>query len=899
MEYVRELIKEHYAASNALFVFPSEIIASFWRKEAFRITGLNVIDPRRFASWDYFKEEAFSLFRKRKPVNAPLRTVFAFQVLEMNETDGGELRGIISPDYAENSGAFLQYIVRILPSLRLVEEISGLSRKVDKDLEDTLGTLRRLYHRYEEFLLRHGLFEPGYEKPDLSAVERPVLIFFPELIEDYGENKNILEKNPYVTLVPLRGEGESTAKFRLFENTLGEFDWLFTKLIHLLKEGTSHSDIAVTICDRNILMYFQNAAEQYPLSFVYRGGLTVTEYRSGRFFIHLRECVVSNFHIEELKILLLSRGVPWKERELIERLILQGVDSFYTREEPYGGSDGRKFRHALEASGDNELLNFFISLHRAIKGIVESETIGSLRKNIIFFSSTFFDQGDWDTTNSRVFEYALNTLAEMEISLGGTELPNNLTPFSLYLHILQNSVYVPRQEISGIAVYPYRVAAGIAPRYHFIISTHHAATQVTLSRWDFLRKDYKEALDLVDTEIGPEFLRAYAGSGGDVFLTCGIESFSGQVLVPAYFMDRFEEEPEARNSDKVTDPYKAERFFWASGAKTDTPKDGTEIFPLQKRGIAAMLNRLDHRDLKPLVRYPITVPELKNTIQSRLKKDGVLEISPTRLERFTRCPFSFLFDCLLGRDEQAYESVYYSAGILGAFLHEVLRCLYAEFAREPGRSVPEDKGLFDEALDRAIEKIGKKYYGRGYSFLFPVQSELKGKAKKWISALHELEQARFPGVPIADLEVEITADESDYVLRGRIDRLSGTTEAAVIIDYKTTNRVTATDITGTDTVPPVSFQIPMYIYLVEREGRKVDRAGYISLSDSKYLPLIKSEEDPKGRLERETIDGCITVTRRYAGEMNDHVNRGHYPVPEDDCTPCIYRRICRTKYSIA
>lgn len=898
MDRVREILTEQFDTENSLFVFPSEIAAGFWRKEFLKMTGRDAVDPGRFVSWDKFKESSFALFRTSRPVNAVLRTIFAYSLLENNKADGTELAGIIAREYAGNSTAFLQYLVRILPSLNMVSEIPSYDRELSQS--EFLGTLRKLYHRYEGFLSGHDLFEPGFETADLSGITRPVFIFFPEIIEDYPENRDVLEAHPRVRTVSCSEKSGLGDSFLLFSNSLHEFDWIFSRILRLLDEGVPYYDIAVTVCEEKILPYFQNEAEKYPLSFVFKGGRRITDYSAGKFFLQLREYESSGLHIDQLKKLLLSGGVPWKNRELLERIVVTGMNSYYLREKEGAEKNCERLLRGLEAAGDKSLADYFLSIHRGIFSIIESRTITSCKQAVIRFSMDFFDQGRWDETNKRVFEYALNMMGEIRASLDIVELPKTLRPFQLFLQLIQNSIYVPKSSAPGIPVYPYRVSAGIAVPYHFIVSAHHTATRVTSGVYAFLRKDLKSLLGIVDRDMSAEFLNVYAVSGKHAVLSCPEETFSEKTLVPSSIMERMSGFPEQAEKQREVNFFEEERQWWAGAAGAVKA-----LFPVQRRGLVSIAEILTCPPEGKLTAHAIDDAGLRNNAAKGFRKNGAVVISPTALERYTRCPFSFLLDNLIGRNRPEYSSLYCDDRTTGRFLHEVLRVLFKGIHEKSTVYIPDRVDEYREMLLEAVDTVRRKFYGRGYVFLHPVESEMRGRTVGWIGELLELESRHFAGLEVMAAEAELSSEWQEggngpgtCMLRGKIDRLSGPRESAVLLDYKKRNAVSKKDITGTESEDPVSFQIPMYIFLAEENGISVSRAGYLSLSEARFYPVLQSEQDKKGWLTREEMEGCISRMHGYVGDMLKGIRNGYYPVPEEDCSPCSYRGVCREKFVI-
>jgi RecB family exonuclease len=545
-------------------------------------------------------------------------------------------------------------------------------------------------------------------------------------------------------------------------------------------------------------------------------------------------------------------------------------------------------------------------LQASLRKIAGAETAEDLRQELLRFSSVYIDEKRWPEDEKKVFQYALDLLAGIDTALSGIPMPTPLTPFKLFLYQVDKTIYVPKTSHKGIPVYPYRVAAGTAPLYHFVLGISQEKCSVPVDPCRFLRKDEKKKLGIEENDMGSAFLEAYAVSGQRVFFSSGSETFGGKILVPEVFLEHFQG---ASSGEPETAPpglFGSERALWYGKQEEEGTADAaagdrvslTRLFPVQKSGFL----RAEHTCLVikqfDAAGSPVSDSSLIESIRSHLEKDGTLRMSPTSLEEFARCPFSFLFSRVLRIEEQEYDTRYADPLFLGSFAHEVAKRVYRRIGMSDGVFNAENIRTYLEFAESAIQQARRDEEKRGYVFIPPVWEDITRRTEKWIGELFELEQGEFDGLAVLETErrLEAEPEKASFALYGQIDRLSGSRDEAVLIDYKKKSRVRKVDISGSATDPPVSFQIPIYIFLAEAEGYAVGRAGYVSFEEGKYVPVLESAEGGKGWFSREEIEGLIDGAVRRACEAVEKIARGNFPAAGPGCDPCRFRGVCRVKY---
>jgi CRISPR/Cas system-associated exonuclease Cas4 (RecB family) len=96
---------------------------------------------------------------------------------------------------------------------------------------------------------------------------------------------------------------------------------------------------------------------------------------------------------------------------------------------------------------------------------------------------------------------------------------------------------------------------------------------------------------------------------------------------------------------------------------------------------------------------------------------------------------------------------------------------------------------------------------------------------------------------------------------------------------------------------PATFQIPFYIYLVEKSGLKVSSASYYNVTKAKY-DHVYNPDAKKSWCSVDDMAGLIIRLEESVDLMNKRIRDGNFSIHPDGCDSCTFRRICRTKYHV-
>ncbi len=914
MTEVKRLLLELLEEEEHCFVFPSEVAAEFWRRESLRLSERRAIWNDRFLSWDRFKEATFQLSQRAAPVNRVIRMLFAADLLEENRRSAAPIfSALIGPEYADSSPAFLKTLTGILPELQRYREAVELRRQragvpgTDAAVDaDTRKDLKLLWERYHEFLRANHLFEPSYDKIDVSAMSKHYHIFFPEVIEDWKEAVPFLDSR-YIHPVAV-GEPPD-APIHRFENSVQELRRLFREISLLLAAGTRASDIAITIPRLELWeSNLRRDAELFGVPIDIRQGSPLSEYPEIRLFFRLAECEAGGYSIDALKGLFLSRAFPWRHRRGGESLVRWGIEHHcagrYGREvlhDPWaeklgslGAGEGR------EAADARSLLAFYREFSRDVQSLVGARSFRSLHTHLQRFIKGRLDTEQWSPESRRIFQFALDALNDL---VEAQDRISDLTvadPYSLWLTALGERLYVQRSGAAGIPVYPYRVSAGIDPAHHFIVGATQLGTQVDWRPLSFLREDERSGLGILDINATEEFQRLYLCSGSQVEISFSDQDVAGIELPPGYFVMRGRvERPESLDSERGADAYLAEETIWSGAA--DLPN---RAYAAQKEGVEFFSRVGGGKRSGEMTVAPIASASLRERLIERLSDDaGRLKVSPTRLDRFWECPYGFLLQTGLSVDERSYSIEWADPRTTGSLIHEVLRRVFRRIKEQGGRFDAGGLEDYRKFTDEELGAVFEEWEANGESFVPPVWNSLRDHLRDRIHRLLSDEAERFNNMVVEALEQEYFVEGPTVRLEGRIDRISSDADGVLLVDYKRSDRVKRKDVRPKESTDaplrPATFQIPFYVKLIESRGMRVKTAAYYAVEKSKYN-LVFDEGERKAWMGRDELDQLLAATEEAVREMELRVRGGGWMVPDPraGCEACRFRSVCRMKYSV-
>jgi RecB family exonuclease len=884
-----DIIRENLSDPNCVFVFPAEVSARFWLRRATVFAA--TLDARRFISWDRFKESAFR-WGGGEPVTPALRTLFAAGFLERNRRQA-LLGRIIPASRADNSPAFQQSLERILPTLHRRREAPALDAAKAADLD-------LLYREYTAVLARENRFEPAYRRPAFDPGPRRYRLFFPEVIQDYPAYDTLLAGEPALTVTTTPPRGPDT-RILAFDSSDQELRRLLLKIGALLDRGEDPEEIVVSAAGLEALEEpLAQKALLYEIPLRFHGARPLAGAPEARFFSALSACAASGFALEAVQALVLDHALPWRERALARRLVRFGIETRLISAAGEADLWLGAFRRAARASRAGSplpaelaaLQDFYARLRAACLGVVRAESFARLKEALAAFSTEFFAVSEWSPAGRRRFEFALRGLDELIEA--ETVLPGCPRPFALWQLSLRQRYYAAPEPGGGVAVYPYRVSAGIRPRHHFVINASQQGTRHLVRRLPFLSVDEEEGLPEAELDLSERHIDLYAASGDTVsfsYARAGLES--GQ-LPPAAFVIRGRIVPAGGGEADCPDPWAAEQSAWAGGGFPE------RLFRLQRLGFDAASGSLLRADPEDVAAGSPVASDLAEKLAAELGDgQGYLRVTPTSLESYRACAFRFLLQRGAGVEEPEHRPVLFPPRESGELMHRVFQLFNSELIARELPLTAENLPLLSELVGPALRAAAA---GRARSRPgppAPIRRLLLDRIETLVRRAVELECRERPGEAIlfAEHRLELRLSEERVLLAGLLDRVSRRDAETMLLDYKKKRLPAAGEIFGTD---PVSFQMPFYLHLMAANGLPAARAAYYSLEEERFRTVW--ERSGRGMTDDAGLAEAVDRLLEAVAAMARGVRAGAYPAARPParraCRDCAFRGVCRARYAL-
>jgi CRISPR/Cas system-associated exonuclease Cas4 (RecB family) len=905
MEIIRDIIIPAWSDEKTIFVFPSEVAARQMQKKALAASGLKISKNRQFISWDQFKEQSLDYETIKKPSNKYLRTLFIEQLLAENKKSK-LFRSLVRPEYADNSGTYLNSLSSFLPVLYRLENIKNLiTGVIDPGRFEDLSLL---FSRYKSFLTKNKIYEPDYETPRFKANGKHYLIFFPEIIQDFERIKPLLPSQSQVWFVAVSAFPQSkTPEISVFPNTISEVKWTLLEIAALCDRGVAPEEIVLTVAAPERIASFLNEQANLlniPLSLHY--GKPLSSYPGVNFLSQLKSVYTSGFALGEMKTLIFNRSLSWKQQQLAEELIRFGTvyncfKNYFDgkREIDSWEFNLKRLKQSKEYSSSelNALLYFYRHLKICIVSINEAPGFRELKRAVDDFSSAFFTSHALGEDIIFYYEYAQRILTELMQNHDCVDLPAPESAFNLWLITLADTRYVKPESEGGIAVYPYRVAAGIQPQYHFIINASQQNTQYIIKKYPFLHLDEETFLKQADLDLSDPYVDLYGYSGTEVNLSYARRDFSDSHLPPGFFIARgVIRERQIEAETKVRHPFWQELTLWATH---NTAKSIT-FSPLQKQGFFKALATVLAPKPKDFTRSAIKDKTLSQALNQKLPHEqGRLRISPTSLELFSNCAFTFLLTQALELSIPLYEPEILDARWVGDIIHRIFQLFFKELYSEEGVFKPENTAAYREMMSEALMVVENYFQLSEPLPLKPAWECLKQGISENCGRFLTAEAQAFPDYQVLHIEHTAGLDwkEPAAALRGKIDRISQKNDYHIIIDYKKKGVPLKKDIFN-EQGNPCSFQMPFYYYLLTEQGLKVRSASYYSFEKGSYIHVL-NPDDPRAYAKIEDIAPAIAIMKQGIINMIESIRQGDFSIKQEGtprCSGCELRGVCRNNF---
>ena len=920
---IAEGILQHLDDRSAFFVFPSAVPATFWAQWAAETTGKPVA-LERFIAWDDFKAQALSpRLIDQVPANQISRTLFLADLLRQNSktAQGGQpiFEELIPPAFAVDYGPFLESLVKILPTLGLLmPRLNQGAPITDPYFKD----LRVLFDRYSDFMARFGLFEPDWSFATYTPSEQTWILFFPELIEDWSVYRDLLENQNNLRIIPVPHTLDSrSTKTYQFSSAPEEVRWVALYVKELLeKENLNPQDIVLSVADLRSYtdrLELEFSLRDIPLDF--RMGKSLLDYSAGRIFSSFQACPTSFWSYQALKDLLLDHAYPWKHQNEINGLMNFGLTFRCVSGFTENGTVVDVWEKTFERVSENleeihfplsSIKRFYTKLKRDILGIVKPKDFEDLRKKLLYFKSDYFDLSTLSDTSEKIWTRSMEELAGLDETaqrFPDLSLPN---PFGLFLTHLRSVTYVYQSGRPGVPVYNYRVAAGIHPRIHILLNMSQDDATVKIFGSSFLREDRKLLLGFADTDLSEAFFFAYGASADQTLWTVSDKNFSGSVVPHRLLLtDPFPPLRKAADIPPLPDPLEEE-----SRLALGITEESASVAPssLQRRGWEAATIVLAPPQPMDLRKTPLDAAELKEALKNRLllKKES-FRITPTDLNLFQICPFSWLLNRGLKIEEKQTVIETINQRELGTLYHAILEALFNRIKQEDERFFGDRVDHYEAFLDEEIEGALRGAEKSEGAFQESVYGMLKARIRSTLRDFLRdntllLDQARILSTELY-LSFPYSLGDFSLLLEGRADiALLDSQDRIILIDYKTQRTPGPRELVPDRSDFLQNLQMAAYIKMIEaQEQKSVETAVFYSLENRKPQLVVSPRDKPNKRsilpLRRGDYQNAVDQVDRVVTRIIESLDQGSYPIlplqRRSLCALCTVTDVCRIPFS--
>lgn len=899
---------EHIKEKNSVFVFPTQVAADLWADRIISVSEVTAVAMKRFCAWDDFKGSSIrSKHQNKTSVPAVMRKMFASQIVAENKLKPF-LKNIIVPEFADNASGFTNYISSLLPSLSLWKKYFEMSKTLSDD-ED--NDLLELHKRYSDFLNKHDFFDPAWEIPPFNSDGNHYYIFFPEILSDYIEYKNILEQSPEdITIIHLpETSSEENGAVNFFSNSRTEIRYVSLYLRKLHEEkNISWSDMAVSIPDMDSYgAYVQRDFSIYQIPFVMRSAKPLTSTGAGNLFTQIKDCVSSEFSYESIKTLLLNTELPWNCEEINTELIEFGQENNCICSYEYDGEKIDVWTKSYRNSKDKNVLDHYRKLNHALKALVNAESYKQIREKYFAFRNSFFEMSRCSPVSDRILSRCiseLGSLIDLEEKYPECKVPS---PFNFFVNELSETNYLEQTNERGVQLLPYKLASCAPFAVHVILDSSQASLAVVYKQFGFLREDKREKLigkgkKVEDPNVTEQFISLYKMNSmkEQTFFSASSKTFSGYGQANSYLEEKDFTKSTEELSELKEDSFIQEKEWILSEEEKSFPeqisaaaKMGFDFWKECYTGVSAD-------------REEEMFSQTKEYLTQKRYVDGKLKISPTHLRKFFECPRKWLFQYIIGLEEQNNEAQLMDAYAIGNLNHKIMQLFCQTLMSNNYLLKTKDENsaeLNEEYKTILVESIERAIVEEKNSFL---AKELLQTTKQalidQISVTAGKFSLEYSGCEILAVEKEFTYEipEKNILCVGKIDCLlrNPADGNIILVDFKTSDGAIPKTLVwkepeeGKEPVLP-DFQMPMYVYLLKNQKIpvEVDECCFYNLSKCK----------PK-KLDLENFEVTINKMLECVDHYSDTVTKADFTTTASSdfevCSSCFYRAVCRKTFTV-
>ena len=977
MKFIESILLENIDKPCSLFVFPTDTAASRWADHILRIRG-GTIAMNKFTAWDNFKQNSIkSKVQGRKSIPSALRKIFMSRLIRENAdaaANGKEtiFSSLINVSWAQHASQFSPWLTRILPQLGAWFKITtGFS--IDSILDTNKNNLycnfendeKDMYNmavRYAQFLKTHSFFEPAWETPPFNNDGKEVFLMFPESLSDYREYSGLLSASDHVKIIRAPDTEQLPGDSFFYTNARSEIAEA-SLYIRALYENKNIPWDSIAVCIPDSADYEPYVLREFTnrnIPFVKRISKPLADYPAGRFFRSLLDCVSQDFSFSSVVSLIRNRNLPWKESELIDKLIQFGIDNnclYSWEEEKDETSGGKELINVWEDAfaqpigySDSDIRNFFNNLKKRITVLRSAPSFSEIRKQYFIFREYFFDMEkcseETDLVLSRCITELMN-LAELEKSYPDISAAD---AFLFLAEYLSEIYYLPQAKSTGVAILPYKTAAAAPFNCHIILGAGQDNLSVINKRLDFLPKKRRAELGISDEDASDAFIdmHKYNSAVISAFFCCE-KTFSGY-SIPHSRINSFQKpndryaEISGYGNKFAPDFYKTESLILSSfSSEAQTVKTGGfNLHENQAKGFNEWQNRR-FSSAESNKKIEFSNIKIRKIIDECYAKTGKYSVSATSLQTYFQCSLKWLYERVFALENLQIETGLMSENVSGLIYHAILNDFFNKI-KNTGSALaePEYKGAtpvlpasYCQLLDESVNAIfncfpslqqggTRQMSSLSTRLLNAGKNDYRYNLKNCLS--HFL--AYFAGCTIEESECYYQAEKETFIMRGVVDCIlkehiasaapkqndGGNNEKYIIIDFKLKKTPRRKDCTAEEGNPLADFQLPMYITLAEENKNfKVYTALFHSILDRQsevVIGKIHNEKTnktiPRGRddqinPESEWYNMIFDEFKNKTKQFTQEISSGDftvYPEKSGSCFSCEYRRICRTTYII-
>jgi hypothetical protein len=960
MNSVETILLENIDKPNSLFIFPTDIAASRWADHLLRLKG-GTIAMNKFTAWDKFKQNSIkSKVKDKKSIPAALRKIFVCRLISENAVavklgKTPFFSSIINTCWAQQAGQFSSWITGFLPQLGAwFNAAAGLSidcilsaeaEKAAANFKDDDRDMYILAVNYALFLKAHSLFEPAWETPPFNNDGKECFLFFPESLGDYSEYKKLLSQSSHVKIINVNAPDFNNCHTFYYTNSRREITEasLYIRSIHE-KQNIEWDSIAVCIPDsKNYEPYVLREFANRNIPFVKRTSKPLSDYPAGCFFRSIFDCTSQDFSFTSLTALILNKNLPWKDTELIDKLIQFGMDNncLFSWIEKTDGQEQHinVWEEAFKKPVDYYDLNirkYFNGLKKCISSFRHAKSFIELRKQYFIFREQFFDMEKCTEETDIVLSRCISELMELvELEKCFPDIPA-VDPFLFFAEYIDDINYLAQAKAGGVAILPYKTAAAAPFDCHIILGASQDNISIVYPRLSFLPRLKRKELGITDEDASEIYINLHKfNSVKKTAFFCSEQTFSdfaiphSKINAPFNPEEYYAANPEYEDLFSL-DNYNMESTFCTSLVYPDETENIT-LHENQKNGFLQWKNR----------RFVCTpggqngrkwkiYEKVKNYIDSCYTKSGKPVISATTMHSYNQCSLNWLFQRVFMLKNMQIETSLMDKNISGLVYHAIFENFFGglKIKNEPlsepvnmdnNITLPADyQLLLNNSIDTVFNNFPLLQTGKESKMSFLATHILLSAKKDY---QHRCEYfiikflSFFAGCRIIGCENFYQTETDSYILKGYTDIiLKDTSGKCIIVDYKTKKMPKRKDCTGDGENGLSDFQLPVYITLVEEnEKSNVYTALFYSILDAnpeviigtvcdtntkKVVPYRKSDQIERNSEKYNLIFELFNEKiNKYAQEISSG-NFTIFPKKTSDCFNCRYHRICRTVYVI-